>query len=627
MPRNHHNRVGSPRRSEDQQVKPSGSVLLRLVGYLPPLKNRLVLALACMFGATVLDLGYGWFAMHFLDTIQEAQKAGTGFAPAMGSLNFYAGVGILAFAAKGVLAYGQQYFMANVAQRLAMRLRNQIFAHLQGLSLSFFDKRKTGQLMSGITNDVPAIQNSFTGATLRIFSSPLIVIGGIAVMFVLNWKLALVTLLCLPVIARIIAAASQRIKRYTAQLQEDLSEVSQRAEESISGIRVVKAFANEEYEINRFERHSQNVFRSVMRTIRTRAAMLPAIELVGAIGIILVLWVGAREILTVNSTLTIGKLTFFVLVVQKVAEACRGLGTLRTSLSVASAAGERVFSLLDQRSEVVEKPDALELQVPEGRIEFRHVGFAYLGGLPVLQDIDFVMEPGQVVAVVGPTGAGKTTIASLIPRLYEATEGGIHIDGVDIRDVTLASLRRQIGIVPQDAAVFSGAIRENIAYGRLDASFEEIVAAAKTANAHEFIEASPDGYDTIIGERGATLSGGQRQRIAIARAILRDPRILILDEATSSLDARSEALVQDALAKLVASRTTLVIAHRLSTIRDADKILVLKDGCIVENGSHEELIQVNGVYADLYRTQFSPGPELPPAPEETASEIRETEFD
>jgi len=595
-----------PKSSKDQRAKPRAATLWRLAGYLPPLKSRLALAFVCMLGVIAFDLGYGWFAKQFLDTIQNGVQAGAPASHWLGRLNLYAGLGLLVFAFKGIFFYGQQYFMANVAQRLAMRLRNQIFAHLQRLSLSFFDNRKTGQLMSGIVNDVPAIQNSFTGATLRIFSSPLMMVGGVAVMFVLNWRLAAVTFLCLPVIARIITVASQRMRRYTAELQEDLSDVSQRAEESLSGIRLVKAFGNSDYEISRFETHSRKVFRSVMRTVMTRAAMLPAIELVGAIGIILVLWVGGREIIGQRGGLTIGGLTFFVLVLQKVADSARGIGTLRTSLSVASAAGERVFNLLDQRTEITDKPDALELEIRAGRVEFRRVSFSYLGGLPVLRDIDFVMAPGEVVALVGPTGAGKTTIASLIPRLYDPSQGSILIDGLDLRDVTLDSLRAQIGIVPQDAAVFSGTVRENIAYERLGASEAEVIAAARTANAHEFIEDLPQGYDTLIGERGARLSGGQRQRLAIARAVLRDPRILILDEATSSLDAQSEALVQEALGRLVRARTTLVIAHCLSTIHDADRILVLCDGQIVESGPHAELMEHSGLYSDLYRRQFRP---------------------
>jgi subfamily B ATP-binding cassette protein MsbA len=394
------------------------------------------------------------------------------------------------------------------------------------------------------------------------------------------------------------------MRHHTGHLQEHLSEITEHTEQTLAGIRIVKAFGNEQYEVDRFVRRSDRVFRSVLRTIRVRLIMAPAVEVLGAIGIILVLWVGGMQIVMQGSQLSFGSLTWFVLVLQQVASGAKNLGNISVNLSAAGVAADRVFTLLDVKSDLREKPDAIKLKWAEGRVAFRNVSFAYHAGIPVLADIDFTMESGQVVALVGPTGSGKTTIAALIPRFYDVSAGRIEVDGVDVRDCTLKSLRAQIAIVPQDTVLFAGTLRENIAYGRLDATEAEIGEAARLANAWEFIERLPQGLETPVGERGTTLSGGQRQRIALARAVLRNPRLLILDEATSALDSRSEALVQEALGRVVENRTTLVIAHRLSTVRHADRILVLRDGRIVEDGRHEELLARGGLYSELYRTQF-----------------------
>jgi len=573
--------------------------LRRLWAHVREFRAQLAVALTLTLVWSLVNLGYGGLAALFLDTIKNYDGKGT-----MGPLNFYAAVGVGIFIGRGVVNFLMNYAWASLQQRLTMRLRNEVFAHLQRLPVSFFDHRKTGQLMSSLTNDIPAV-NAVLAAIQDSLSAPVLMVGGIGLLFFLNWPLALVSCICLPPTAAIIVQASKRIRSYTRQLQTNLAEVTEHADETISGARVVKSFGNEEYEIERFQKHSRHVFKSVLRTLRVRYAMVPLVELLGAIGIIMVLYVAGRQIITdPTSTLTFGKLTFFVLVLQQVANGAKNLGNISVNLTAAGVAADRVFTLLDVKNDIVDRPDAVELEHVDGRIRFADVSFAYSMGIPVLANISFEVAPGEVVAVVGPTGAGKTTIAALIPRFYDVTSGAILVDDVDIRDCTVKSLRRHIGIVPQDTVLFAGTLRENIEYGRLGASEEEIVAAARMANAWEFIEKMPDGLDTLIGERGARLSGGQRQRIAIARAVLRDPRILILDEATSSLDTASEALVQDALQKLVADRTTLVIAHRLSTVRNADKILVLKEGRIVEAGRHAELLAHGGVYSELYRTQF-----------------------
>ncbi len=591
--------AGGGRKKELPRTPASPRVLLRLARYLPPLKWKLLAAGVCMLVVSSSALGVGVSAGPFLNAIDRS--AGTGD---MSGVNLYALIVLGLFLVKGLFSYGQQYFMANAAQRLSMRLRNEVFGHLHRQSMAFFDARKTGQLMSSITNDVPAVQNNFTTAVLDVVSAPITIVGGVGIIFYLNWRLALLAVICLPATMWLIMRASRRMRRNAARLQTCLAEVSELAEETLAGHRAVKAFANEDYEIERFEARSTSVFRTIMKSVRIRAAMGPLVEIIGAVGMMLVIWFGGREIVSGASGFTVGALGSFVLILREIGDAFRNIGSVSLSLSGASAAAERIFNLLDCQPEVKERPDARPLPRLRGSVAFERVDFAYRSGIPVLKGIDFRVEPGQVVALVGRSGAGKSTIAALIPRFYDVSSGAVKLDGVDLREATLASLRGQIGIVPQDPHLFGGTILENIAYGRLGASEDEIVAAAKAANAHEFISELPQGYETVVGERGVRLSGGQRQRFSIARAILRDPRILILDEATSSLDTQSEALVQDALQRLVSQRTTLVIAHRLSTIRHADVILVVDQGRIVERGSHEQLLSLDGVYASLYQTQF-----------------------
>jgi ATP-binding cassette, subfamily B, bacterial MsbA len=573
--------------------------LRRLFPYLIALRGPLLLGFLCSALYSSANLGYGWLVSRFIDLITKYQ--GTGM---MGPVNQLVWLGIGVFIVRGVLYFATHYTWNYAGQKLSLRLRNEIFAHLQRLHVSFFDHRKTGQLMSAISNDVPAVNNVLTAAQDSI-NAPVLVICGTAILFFLNWKLALVSCIALPPTAAIIMRATRRARETAGQVQSHLSEVTSHAEETISGIRVVKSFGNEDYEIERFAEKSGRVTKAILKNLRTKLTMVPVVELLGAMAIIAVLWIAGAEIVkNPTAAFTVGDMFFFVIVLQQVANGAKNLGQISVNLTTSSVAADRVFTLLSCKSEIQEKPEAIDLKRVQGRVVFDDVTFGYSAGIPVLAGISFVMEPGEVVALVGPTGAGKSTIGALVPRFYDVSAGRITVDGVDVRDCALNSLRSQIGIVPQDTILFAGTVRENIAYGRLGATEDEIIAAAKMANAWEFIERMPEGLETRIGERGVTLSGGQRQRIAIARAVLRDPRILILDEATSSLDTQSEALVQDALQKLVAERTTLVIAHRLSTIRNADKILVIADGHITEAGRHEELLALNGTYAELYRTQF-----------------------
>jgi len=574
--------------------------LRRLVKYLAPLKLPIIVGLVFTFVLSAINLGQGKLAKELFDVLDPRATPG---ATHVHAVDRYVGLAFLLFVIRAVVTFITHYAWAYANNRLTLRLRNEVFAHLQSMSVSFFDHRKTGQLMSSLSNDVPQVTDVLD-AIRDLITAPIVVVGGIALLFYVNWQLALISCICLPPIAFIIVRATRLIERYTEQLQNHRARVLDIAAETLAAIRIVKSFGNEEYEKRRFARHSSEVARTVLRTARIRHSMRPLVELLGSTAILLVLWYGIRQTVQAENNLTFGSLVWIVMIIQQVAGAARECAAISNHLAVAGVAADRVFTLLDYKSDVQEKPDAIVLKDVAGRLEFDHVSFSYSAGIPVLEDISFAMEAGEVVAVVGPTGAGKTTIAGLIPRFYDVTSGRLTVDGIDIRDCTITSLRDQIGIVPQDTVLFAGTLKDNIAYGRLGATEEEIIEAAKTANAWEFIERQPQGLKTPVGERGVTLSGGQRQRIAIARAVLRDPKILILDEATSSLDSQSEALVQDALQKLVAHRTTLVIAHRLSTVRNADKILVIKEGHIVEAGRHEELLVRGGVYSELYKTQF-----------------------
>lgn len=503
---------------------------------------------------------------------------------------------------KGIANYASFYWIASATNRIATKLRDDIYEHLHKLSLSYFERNRIGHLMSRITNDVSLIQNG-SGTVVDMLTAPAQVILGLGVMIFISWKLMLVVVAFIPIMSWLVSKITRKMRSLTMDLQIKLADVVAVLEETIAGVRIVKSFGMEDREVRRFQKNNDASLRSALRAARRNAAVTPLTEMFGTFAIVTIILVGGWLVnhheMTLGSFFVFGGAGFYV------NSSAKKIGRLNVTYHQMMAGTERVFEVLDEQPDIKDSPNAVDLGDIDGQVEFGNVSFSYQTGEQVLTDISFVMEPGKVVAVVGPSGSGKSTIANIIPRFYDVTGGAVLVDGHDIREVTVASLRKHIGIVPQESILFSGTIRDNIAYGKPNATDEEIESAARAANAHDFVTQFEDGYNTILGERGARLSGGERQRISIARAILKDPRILILDEATSSLDATSERLVQDALDKLMQGRTTLVIAHRLSTITNADKIIVLASGSIVEQGSFDDLTsRTDGLFAKLYRSQF-----------------------
>lgn len=570
------------------------TLYLRILSYIKPYMHRLLFAMVCTIMAAAGNLYIPWIIKDMIDEVL-ADKNGT-------MLNWIAASIIAIFIVRGLFWYGQNYLMSYVGQSVIIDIRAAVFKKLQRLSVSFYDKNKTGTIMSYVTNDVNALQSAMVENTIEMITEGFILIGSVVAMIYLDWRLTLFTVCTFPVVLWFMEFFGKKIRKTGGRIQECTADITSVLQESVASARVIKSFVREDYEVDRFDVENKANFRANMKNAQLMATLTPVVELVAAIGVTMIIWYGGNNV--INGTITAGSLIAFLTYAVNISNPIKRLTRVIGNIQKALAAAQRVFMIIDMPEEIAESRDAKQLPEVSGKVEFQNVSFAYNDKGNVITDLSFSVKPGEVIAIVGPSGAGKSTIANLLPRFYDVNKGDIKIDGHSVREVTLDSLREQVGIVPQETMLFNGSVYNNILYGRLDATKEEIEAAAKAANAHDFIMQLTDGYETKLGDRGVNLSGGQRQRIAIARAILKNPRILILDEATSALDTESERVVQEALDRLMVGRTSFVIAHRLSTVKNADKILVLEKGNLVESGTHDELLALDGLYAHLYKIQY-----------------------
>jgi ABC-type multidrug transport system fused ATPase/permease subunit len=569
-------------------------ILARLCALYAVFPGRLSLTVLCTLLTVSLGLAVPWILKQTLDY---------GLAQHQPHFFYLAGTLLVVITGlRGVVSYRQSYLSAYLAQHLAYRLRLLLYEQIQRLGFAYHDRVQTGELMARATADVEAVRLFFHFGLPTVVNLTLTGTGTVVAMSWLDWRLAILTLVSFPLFFSVALSIGRRLRPLQLHVQERTGDLTVALQESLAGIRVVKVFARERHQTHVFMRLADALYRAYLQVAHTQALNLPLLTLLLALAMAMTLYIGGRQVIA--GSMSLGTLVAATGYLAQLAQPLRRLSWLTGMASRCQAGGERLFEVLDAAPSVREHPRARPLSPLQGTVCFEHVRFHYRDGLPVLHDVSFTATSGQVVALLGSTGSGKTTIAQLIPRFYDVSDGCIRLDGIDIREVQLASLRRQIGMVMQETVLFSTTIRDNIAYGRDDLSLDDIVTAAKAAHAHDFIRQFPDGYDTWVGERGVTLSGGQRQRLAIARTLVRNPRILILDDATSSVDMETEWLIQQALAELMLGRTTFVIAQRLRTLKRADLILVLEAGCIVQHGTHDVLVSQPGLYQRIYDLQL-----------------------
>jgi subfamily B ATP-binding cassette protein MsbA len=570
------------------------STLFRILGYFRGYKLFLVFGIFCSAIVAVCTIFPAWVMKSVVNDVLVRRD--------IEYLHWIALALIGVMFVKGIAQFLQGYIMQYVSQSILRKIRTSCFERLLQLSLSYYEKQRTGQLMSKVTADVLILQNLLTSFT-GLIGDFIAFLGFCIYIFYLHWKLAVISIIIIPIIGALINKFSRKMKKIGSRMQSRIGDISTVLQEFITGVKVVKSFTLESFIQDRFENANGENFKETMRGGRINAATTPVIEFINTCGLAIIFWYGGLEVIRGN--LNAGQLISFLTALVGLFTPIKNLSKMSNVISQSVGAGERVFEILDAPVDIRQKEESVQLSECRGEVEFDRVTFAYKKDEPVLNEISIKIAPGEVIALVGPSGAGKTTFVNLIPRFFDVRDGAVKIDGVDVRDLAFTSLRKFIGLVPQETLLFSGTIAENIRFGRLEAEKDEIIQAAKLANAHDFITSLPEGYETVLGERGVNLSGGQGQRIALARAFLKDPSILILDEATSALDSETENLIKESLNLLMKNRTTFMIAHRLSTVVSADKILVLQKGRIVEIGSHNELLARNGIYSQLYRSQYA----------------------
>jgi len=569
--------------------------IFRLMSYVKFYWKEASIAVLCSLLATLINLAPPWFIKVIIDDIIVNKN--------VNKLKLFIIGLLLIYVSRSIFVSARSLLTNHLGQKVIRNVRNSVYEHLQRLSLSYYEDTQTGTIMSKLINDVNVLQDVIINTTETLIVSVLTLIGISVILLYMNWRLALVVMIPLPILSVEIYEFSKRVVNLFRQARKKLGELNTQLQENISGVKEIKAFTQENYAAKEFAKKNEGYYMANMKAVKLRSIFSPMIIFTIAMGTLLILWLGGLQAIT--GTLTIGELVAFISYIGLFYQPVHELNRLNHNLQQARASAERVFGIMDIEPEISQAKDAVPLPFScKGHVRFKNVFFNYSNEIKVLQNVNLEAYPRQIVALVGPTGTGKTTLVNLILRFYDVTKGRITIDGYDIRNLRLEDLRKQIGIVSQETFLFNGTVKENIAFGKDGAGKEKIVAVAKAANAHRFITALPKGYRTQVGERGVKLSVGEKQRISIARAILKDPPILILDEATSSVDTETEALIQEALGRLMKNRTVFVVAHRLSTTRKADEILVMNKGQIVERGTHERLLRSGKLYTRLYNTQF-----------------------